>query len=268
MNRIIKFAVAIIVLWSIVSCGNNSNTDADNSTEEKSSKNTVNETVNETGTFTDARDGKTYKWVKIGVQTWMAENLNYTEDDGNMRNILDNKEWANNTELFNGWCYYDNNPENGENYGALYQWEAAKNACPDGWHLPTNDELGQLISYLVENGYTFDGIKENEGIAKSLASADGWDKSEYADSDDEYGMVGSSNFPEFQNKTGFSALPGGSRSGVDGKFDSKGHTGYWFTATSKKNRAYGYKLYNDDAEVSDFFDQKKGGYSVRCVKNK
>jgi uncharacterized protein (TIGR02145 family) len=82
-----------------------------------------------TATFTDSRDGKVYKTVKIGEQVWMAENLAYKPTSGNY--------WA-----------YDNEADNTIVYGYLYDWETALNVCPTGWHLPTDDEWTQLSDYL------------------------------------------------------------------------------------------------------------------------
>ena len=78
--------------------------------------------------FIDSRDGKTYKTVIIGSQTWMAENLNYDAGSG---------------------CWiYDNNPSYAEIYGRLYDWETACNVCPDGWHLPSRDDWKELKNFL------------------------------------------------------------------------------------------------------------------------
>jgi uncharacterized protein (TIGR02145 family) len=84
----------------------------------------------EKGTFTDPRDGKTYKTVKIGNQTWMAENLNY--------------------EASGSRCYVDD-PANGQKYGRLYDWETAKRACPPGWHLPSDKEWQELVDFAGGN---------------------------------------------------------------------------------------------------------------------
>ncbi|MDR2584036.1 MAG: PEGA domain-containing protein [Fibromonadaceae bacterium] len=92
--------------------------------------------------FTDSRDNKTYKMVKIGNQTWMAENLNYNAS---------------------GSKCYRNQESNCQKYGRLYDWNTAKTACPKGWHLPTEDEYGKLDNFV---GATSAG--------KFLKAASGW----------------------------------------------------------------------------------------------
>lgn len=81
--------------------------------------------------ISDPRDGKTYKTIKIGTQTWMAQNLAYKVNSGC---------WA-----------YDNNVKNIHDYGYLYDWQAAITVCPSGWHLPSANDWTQLLSFLGSN---------------------------------------------------------------------------------------------------------------------
>jgi len=93
-----------------------------------------------TSTFKDSRDGKQYKTIKIGTQTWMAENLAFKANSG---------------------CYaYENNESNAKIYGYLYTWETAKKVCPSGWHLSSQDEWSTLSTYL--GGYIIAGDKLKE----------------------------------------------------------------------------------------------------------
>ena len=91
----------------------------------------------EHGEMTDERDGQVYKTVKIGTQTWMAENLNYTypKQDSSSDSV--------------SWCY-NNEPDSCAKYGRLYTWDAAMNSCPQNWHLPSYGEwvvLTALANY-------------------------------------------------------------------------------------------------------------------------
>ena len=97
----------------------------------------------EKGSFTDARDGQSYKTVAIGDQVWMAENLNY--------------------KVYPSYCF-DNEESNCEQYGRLYAWSAAMSACPSGWHLPSKDEFEALLS----------AVGGQEFAGKKLKSSDGW----------------------------------------------------------------------------------------------
>jgi uncharacterized protein (TIGR02145 family)/uncharacterized repeat protein (TIGR02543 family) len=108
-------------------------------------------------TFVDDRNGKTYKKVKIGSQTWMAENLNYEPSSGN------------------SWCY-DNKDSYCNQYGRLYDWSTANNVCPSGWHLPSRVEWTTLVNYA--------GGSSTAG--KKLKATNGWGGSSYNGTDDYY----------------------------------------------------------------------------------
>ncbi len=101
---------------------------------------TKKDTVFTLGTFKDNRDGKVYKTVQIGDQTWMTENLAFKVDSG---------------------CYaYDNDENNNSKYGYLYSIETAKKVAPEGWHLPTKADYFKLLNNFGgnENEETYNAL--------------------------------------------------------------------------------------------------------------
>ena len=82
--------------------------------------------------FTDPRDNKVYPIAKIGKQVWLAQNLSY-EIEGSLCMEKDGYTCKHGYEEF----------------GRHYTWEAAMKACPDGWHLPNNDEWNELFEYVA-----------------------------------------------------------------------------------------------------------------------
>jgi uncharacterized protein (TIGR02145 family) len=184
------------------------------------------------GTLTDSRDGKKYKIIKIGTQTWMSENLSYEAG---------------------GKCY-DNNPENCKKYGRLYNWETAIKVCPSGWHLPSNEEWDKLCRYA--DGTSGTGSPYDSKIAgKFLKAKEGWD--------DDEGKSGNGT-----DDYGFSALPGGFGYSDD-YFDDVGYYGYWWSSSeSSSNYVYYRYIYYYDEYASYYYGGDKSCLrSVRCVRD-
>jgi uncharacterized protein (TIGR02145 family) len=174
--------------------------------------------IDELSSFKDPRDGKVYRTVKIGNHWWMAENLRFS--------------------IRSSYCYNNDEAICGK-FGRFYNWKAAKEACPLGWHLPTHDEWYNLIA-----------SAGGERVAgKNLKAKTGW--CDHGNGTDDYG---------------FSALPGGYRN-TDGYFLDVGHNGYWWTATKcGYGIAYGRNISADNDKVNDGVGYNvNNGFSVRCV---
>ena len=205
----------------------------------------------------DSRDGKVYKTVKIGDQTWMAENLNY----------YDAKDMSVNGD---SWCFGKSNNKDSSTCdiaGRLYTWAAAIDSvtlyryksincgyggncnllpdtvygiCPSGWHLPSYREWKDLFSAVGDASYA----------GKILKSQSGWENK--GNGSDIYG---------------FSALPAGDR-GPKGDFYYDGaHAFFWSSTTSNRDDAYSMELNNHFDRADLDLSEKSYGFSVRCLKN-
>ena len=219
--------------------------DIGSDTEAKTNYITVASDGGETGTVTDI-DGNTYNTVTIGTETWMAENLKATKYPNGtaITLVTDNTAWANlgDNDTDKAYCYYKN--ESTSQYGALYTYAAAKDACPSGWHLPTDAEWTTLENYISNDGHN-----GTEGTA--LKSTSGWNSN--GNGTDNYG---------------FSALPGGYRNGSSGPFGNAGDGGYWWSSTeSGSSTAYRRNLDYDYAYVRRLNYYKSNGLSVRCLRD-
>lgn len=127
------------------------------------------------GSFTDSRDGQTYKWVRLkDGKKWMTENLNY--------------------ETPNSWCY-DNEIINCVEYGRLYTWNSAMTACPSGWRLPTNVEFEKIISQYKGSSNDW---RKNTNIAYKRLLKNGDSKFSVL-CGGIYHINGSIHFPDFYN---------------------------------------------------------------------
>jgi len=182
-------------------------------------------------TFTDARDGKTYKYIKIGNQNWMAENLAFKTNSGS-------------------WTFYGSE-ENGTKYGRLYTWNAAKEAIPAGWHLPTDNEWKQLEMSL--------GMSQTDADSNGLRGTNEGEK-----------LKSLKDWAENGNGTdvvGFNALPGGFLTN-SGSFFALTWYGYWWTATESTDlNAWFRYISNIDPKIYRKAGFKEDGYSIRCIKD-
>ena len=199
--------------------------------------------------FEDVRDGQTYKTVKIGDQWWMAENLSY-EVDSSFCYI----------ELF-GYDSKHDSAEYCDKYGRFYTWAAAvgksedecgyghtcslpsgniQGVCPDGWHLPSNDEWNTL----------FDAVGGSSTAGIMLKSTFGW--YDNGNGTDAYG---------------FSALPTGFRDNSGGFYGLRDYAFFWSSTEFGRSSAYYMYLYYSYESASLRYYGKYRARSVRCLKD-
>jgi uncharacterized protein (TIGR02145 family) len=215
-------------------------------------------------TFTDKRDGKVYKIVKIGRQVWFAENLNYAVEgsvcygEGGKVNVEYDKifEPIPTTTLSNAEVQ-----ANCKKYGRLYNWETALKACPAGTHLPSDDEWTRLVDYV--------GGEEKAGTM--LKSSRGWESYCYETSYGEYNFLekmkcNSCCKPAGTNNYGFLALPGGYSINNGRNFSGAEHIGSWWSATEYDTlKSWNRYMYHHYENAKRKYDNKNSLFSVRCV---
>ncbi|MCQ2103057.1 MAG: fibrobacter succinogenes major paralogous domain-containing protein [Fibrobacter sp.] len=165
----------------------------------------------------DDRDGQAYRIVTLGKQKWFAENLQFKVD---------------------GSSCYEGKSKNCKNFGRLYTWHSAQNACPDGWRLPTIDDFMKL--------YRFVGDKESAG--SSLKSSEGWDE-------DGNGM----------DEVGFSVRPAGYCK-ENGSCVNLGYAANFWTSDEESPEAAWYHWFSsENTGASQNFKPKTQSRSIRCI---
>ncbi len=212
-----------------------------------------------TGSFNDSRDGKTYKTIIIDGKEWMAENMAW------LPAVYPASNGSNTEPRYYVYDYQGTNVAaakkntNYTTYGVLYNWSAANLACPPGWHLPGDAEWTELENYLIAKGYNYDGTTTGNKIAKSMAIANYWNISSNS------GAIGNNH--SLNNKSGFSALPGGLRSD-SGAFDFIRSDGFWWSSTENgSSNAWYRNLYYNSIAIYRHNYSKERGFSVRFVKD-
>jgi uncharacterized protein (TIGR02145 family) len=201
-----------------------------------------------------------YETVTIGSQVWMQKNLNvdhYRNGDP-IPHVTDPGEWENLTT--GAWCYYDNDPKNGEIYGKLYNWYAVndpRGLAPEGWHVPSDEEWKELEMCLGMSQSSADstGHRGTDEGSKLAGLAELWKDGALEDN---------ANF----GTSGFFALPGGFRS-RNSTFHYVVIFGYWWSATEyDATRALCRGLHYDySSKVQRTYGNKEYGVSVRCVRD-
>jgi uncharacterized protein (TIGR02145 family) len=183
----------------------------------------------------------------------MAENLkvSHYRNGDEIPRVTDVLNW---NHLKSGaWCYYDNNESYNNIYGKRYNWYAvadSRGICPDGYHVPTREDIAELFGYLgtkLGSKYVIGGALKSTGTAYWQSPNAG-----------------------ATNSTGFSALPAGKSDGESFSNDLGFYAAFW-GAYSEEGSSFTefFNLYYNDQKVRyDYSSAKAQGFSCRCIKDR
>jgi uncharacterized protein (TIGR02145 family) len=193
-------------------------------------------------------DGNNYNVQLIGNQIWMAENLRTTKLNDNtlIPMISVNTAWVALSTA--AYCWFRNDQDyNKSNYGALYNWFAVNSGklCPEGWHVPNDNEWITLTEKL--------GGPEVAGGKLKESGLGHWSTPNTGATDE----------------SGFNARPGGYRGGnSSGAFNTITFNGWWWVSGNDTlSYGRGRLLSYDAINLVSGYGLKTNGYSVRCMKD-
>ncbi|HBX52659.1 MAG: hypothetical protein A2275_15300 [Bacteroidetes bacterium RIFOXYA12_FULL_35_11] len=172
------------------------------------------------GTISDPRDNHSYQYQQIGDKVWLKENISLETTSGS---------------------YFYNNDAIYSEYGRLYDFETAKSVCPQGWHIPSEEEWMRTINYL--GGTTVAGGKMRE------QGTSHWNV----------------NPTETDNSSSFTALAGGLKTNTN--FINIGYEASFWSSTEGASSATYFSIDHIDSDIQKKFTFKSYGMSVRCVKD-
>ncbi len=207
------------------------------------------------GSFTDARDTTVYHYVRIGSKSWMAQNLAFLPEVFGPKSFSDTLPRYYVYDYGGGWIDSAMITHTYNKYGVLYNWIAANTACPEGWHLPSDNEWKELELTLGMDSSELDNkyYRSSGDCGFQLMAKRGWKSNGE-------GYGGS-------NRVGFDALPGGQRAKL-GYFFYKYQRAYFWTSSLSTSDLYWYRLISYDSKGiyrNRTLDVK--GLSVRCIKD-
>ena len=187
-------------------------------------------------------DGNKYKTVKIGNQIWMAENLRAThyQNGDAITKVTTESAWRG--TFSEAYCNYNFDDAKASTYGRLYNWYAvmdSRSICPEGWHIPSDNEWKELEIFL--------GLSASEADETEWRGIDG-------------GL-------ELMTSTGFYSKPAGYRYYNYGfsKIDNESY--FWSSSDYLIQLAVYRRLDSSQSSIYRYFENQRSGLSVRCVKD-
>lgn len=198
----------------------------------------------QTEQFTDSRTGFEYMAVKIGNQTWMAENLEvYTFRNGDSIQLANTDEkWAKAVAEGKPAYSYIVYDEEDELFSFYYNWYAVtdpRGLAPQGWHIPTSAEWNLLTTQLGGPEITMYKLKSRF-----------------------YWTTGT----EGTNESGFEGFPMGKIT-AEGYLEDEDFYGYFWSSSESEGFGINFNLDEDNSSFEPAQAFKGSGFSVRCVKD-
>ena len=200
-------------------------------------------------------DGNGYTTVILGDQEWLAENLKVTRynNGDEIPTDISNLQWGDIN--YGAYAVYNDDSANTDIWGNLYNWyvvDDSRGVCPEGWHVPTDEEFMQLeiflgMSYEEASEYGYRGTNEGSKLA---GFEELWS---YGDILNDWGF----------NTSNFDAKPSGARDGVNGTWTASGYFAEFWTSTNSIHRF----LNNNSTKIGRGWRLETCGEQIRCIKN-